>query len=47
MEDLPITVHFTVGMETVMKDVMAANFLEDGGPPVQLENSSDFLSTPT
>jgi hypothetical protein len=46
MEDLLVTMHFTDGMGTVMIDVMETNFLEDGGPPVQLENSSDFLSAP-
>jgi hypothetical protein len=46
MEDLRVTAHFTDGMETVMTDVVAADFLEDGGPPIQLVNSGDFLSTP-
>jgi hypothetical protein len=29
-----------------MTDVVVADFLEDGGPPVQLVNSGDFLYTP-
>jgi hypothetical protein len=46
MEDLSVTAHFTDDMETVMTDTVATDFLEDGGPPVQLANSGDFLSAP-
>jgi hypothetical protein len=46
MEDLPVTVHFTDDMETIMIDAVVENFLEDGGPPIQLVNSGDFLSAP-
>jgi hypothetical protein len=41
-----VTAHFTDGMEIVMTDTVATDFLEDGGPPVQLANYGDFLSAP-